>query len=76
MGLGQIPAKIAGTGLDAFHADGTLLLVGAFEDPREGAMGIFTSREAAEAFVAGDPFVQHGVVARYTLQGWREIFGV
>ena len=61
--------------LDQFHGAGTLLLVGAFEDPREGAMGIFTTREAAEAFVAGDPFVVHGVVVRHTIRGWAEIFG-
>ena len=61
--------------LDEFHAAGTLLLVGAFEDPRDGAMGIFTTREAAEAFAEGDPFVLNGVVARRSIRGWREIFG-
>jgi uncharacterized protein len=48
---------------DEFHARGTLLMIGAFGDPQdEGAMGIFTSREAAEEFVAGDPFVLNGVI--------------
>lgn len=61
--------------LDEFHAAGTLLLVGAFENPVDGAMGIFTTREAAEAFMAEDPFLIHGVVARATIRGWREIFG-
>lgn len=61
--------------LDAFHAQGTLLLVGPFENPMDGAMGVFTSREAAESFVADDPFVLHHVVARWTLRGWNEIYG-
>jgi uncharacterized protein len=59
--------------LDAFHADGTLLMVGTFGDPQaEGSMAIFTTREAAERFVAGDPFVLEGVVARWTLRDWDE----
>ena len=61
--------------LDAFHAAGTLLMVGPFENPMEGAMGIFTSKEAAEEFMAGDPFVQNGVVARAPVRGWRAIYG-
>ena len=33
-------------------------MVGTFDEPMNGdAMGIFTSREAAEEFIAGDPFV-------------------
>lgn len=61
--------------LDSFHAAGTLLLVGPFEDPKDGAMGVFTTREAAEDFVAGDPFVANGVVARWAIRGWREVLG-
>jgi uncharacterized protein YciI len=62
--------------LDAFHAAGKFLFVGPFEDPRDGAMGIFRSREAVDEFVAGDPFVLNGVVARTTIRGWRELYGV
>ena len=29
---------------------------GPFADPADGALGIFTSREAAEEFIHGDPF--------------------
>lgn len=61
--------------LDAFHAAGTLMMVGPYENPMDGAMGIFTTREAAEAFVAEDPFVIHGVVARFTIRGWQELCG-
>jgi uncharacterized protein YciI len=62
--------------LDAFHDRGDLLLVGTFGDPQaEGSMAIFVSREAAEAFVAGDPFVRNGVVAAYEIRDWTEIYG-
>lgn len=58
--------------IDEFHQRGVLLMVGPYANPAEGAMGIFTSRAAAEEFVQGDPFVIHGVVARSTLRDWNE----
>ena len=59
--------------IDEFHARGDLLMVGPFGDPlREGAMSVFRTREAAEEFVAGDPFVLEGVVARYEIREWHE----
>ena len=46
-----------------FHAGGLLLLIGTFADARrDGAMAVFTTREAAEEFAEGDPFVLNGVV--------------
>lgn len=57
----------------AFHERGTLLLIGPFADPRDGAMGVFTTQEAAEEFVATDPFVLNGVVAAWTIKGWNEV---
>jgi uncharacterized protein YciI len=59
--------------LDAFHARGVLLMAGPYADPAEGAMGIFTDRASAEEFIAGDPFVVHGVVAQWTLREWNEV---
>lgn len=60
--------------LDAFHARGDLLLVGTFGDPQaQGSMAVFATREAAEEFVAGDPFVEHGVVAAWRIWAWNEI---
>jgi uncharacterized protein len=43
--------------LDEFHERGTLLMAGPWANPSEGAMGIFSSREGAEEFIKGDPFV-------------------
>jgi uncharacterized protein YciI len=62
--------------LDEFHARGELLLVGTFGDPQaQGSMAIFTTRSAAEAFVAGDPFVANGVVSAHEVRDWSEIYG-
>jgi uncharacterized protein len=60
--------------LDEYHRRGTLLMVGTFGDPQtQGSMAIFTTREAAEEFVAGDPFVLEGVVARHEIRDWNEM---
>ena len=60
--------------LDEFHARGDLLMVGTFGDPQEqGSMAIFPTREAAEAFVEGDPFVLDGVIRRHEIRAWNEV---
>ena len=57
-----------------FHTRGDILMVGTFGDPQaQGSMAIFSTREAAEEFVAGDPFVKNGVVASYEIRDWNEI---
>jgi len=56
-----------------FHEAGTLLLIGTFIEPAGSAMGVFTTREAAESFAARDPFVTHGIVARHTIREWAEV---
>ncbi len=61
--------------IDAFHSRGVLLMVGAFTDTGEGsgAMGIFTTREAAEEFVTNDPFVVNGAVTGWQIREWNEV---
>lgn len=59
--------------IDEFARRGVLLMVGPWANPAEGALGIFSSRDAAEDFVSGDPFVQNGVVGKVTLKDWNEI---
>jgi len=59
-----------------FHARGVLPMIGAFADPQgQGSMGIFMTREAAEEFVRGDPFVLNGVVSNWEIREWNELFG-
>lgn len=48
--------------------------IGPFANPSDGAMAIFSTREAAEAFVKVDPFVLHGVVKSHRIAEWREFF--
>ena len=61
--------------LDEFHAAGDLLMVGTFGDPQaQGSMAVFTSREAAEKFIEGDPFVLGGVVRRHEVRDWNDLY--
>ena len=56
-----------------FADRGELLMIGTFANPQEdGSMSIFTTREAAEEFVRGDPFVLNGVVRNWTIREWNE----
>ena len=58
-----------------FHERGSLIAYGPFGDPQqEGSMAVFTSREAAEEFARGDPFVLNGVVRNWQIREWEEAF--
>jgi len=73
-GLPKAQANLAAhqARLEEFHRNGTLLMAGPYGKPPMGALGIFTSRAAAEEFVDGDPFVVNGVVGKYSIQEWLE----
>jgi uncharacterized protein YciI len=58
--------------LGEFHARGVLLMAGPFANPSEGALAIFATRDAADEFVKGDPFVLNGVVCKVTVREWNE----
>jgi uncharacterized protein YciI len=56
-----------------FHAQGSLLMAGAFTDSHPlTTMCVLTSREAAEAYAAGDPFVVNGM-ARSRIREWTDL---
>jgi uncharacterized protein len=62
--------------LEEFHRAGRLLMVGAFTNVEEegpSSMGIFPSREDAEDFISGDPFVQNGLIHRWQVREWLDI---
>jgi uncharacterized protein YciI len=55
-----------------YQADGSLLAIGPYSD-LTGALGVFTTREAAEDFVAGDPFVTEGIASSWRIHEWNEV---
>jgi uncharacterized protein YciI len=57
----------------SFLDDGTLLMIGPFRPSGDGALSVFRTRAAAEAFARDDPFVRHGLVTRWTVHDWFEV---
>lgn len=59
----------------AAHARGELLLGGAFADPPDTALLVWRCADASpvEAFVAADPYVKHGLVARHEIRDWKVV---
>jgi uncharacterized protein len=75
LALAQQHAAAHRARLREFHDRGLLLMAGPLDQPPSGeALGIFTSREAAEEFIADDPFVKGGVVARWTVRPFADYF--
>ena len=76
-GLQKVPALYPAHSarLQEFHAHGVLLLAGPYGDPPQGAVAVFTDEGAARDFIAGDPFVQQGAVARWHVHPWNEALG-
>jgi uncharacterized protein YciI len=58
------------------QAQGKILMAGAFLDNSDEpltTMGVFLSREAAEEYAAGDPFVLNGMVTNWYIRQWANI---
>lgn len=63
----------------ALHDEGAVLMAGAFLEPEPDdehmrTMAICVSRDAAERFVAGDPFVRSGHVPAHRIRPWANMF--
>ena len=60
------------------HAKGKVMMAGAFLDNVDGklsTMAVFTSREDAEDYAHGDPFVLNGTVTKWYIREWANILG-
>ena len=59
------------------HKNGTLLMSGAFlnksEDPLS-TMAVLSSREAAEEYIRGDPFFLKGMIEKWYIREWANMF--
>ncbi len=58
--------------VDRFRSKGKILAIGAFANPLEGSMGVFTDKLSAEDFIRDDPFVIEGIVGKITIKEWNE----
>jgi uncharacterized protein YciI len=72
----EIQAHVART--KQLHEQGSVLMAGAFvPQPGEGlqTMAVCPSREEAEELARGDPFVKNGLVSRWSIREWHDMFG-
>ena len=53
--------------------EGALLMAGAVGDPPVGAVFVFTSEEAAEAFARADPYAAADLVTAFRVQPWNVV---
>jgi uncharacterized protein YciI len=59
------------------HKSGTLLMSGAFlNNPGEplSTMAVLSSREAAEEYIKGDPFFLKGMISKWYVRDWANMF--
>jgi len=61
----------------AAQARGELVLGGALADPVDASLLLFRgdSPAVAEAFVAADPYVKHGLVTKWRVRPWLTVVG-
>lgn len=59
------------------HQQGTLLMSGAFLNNAEeplSTMAVLTSRAAAEDYIHGDPFFINGMISKWHIREWANMF--
>jgi uncharacterized protein YciI len=63
--------------LRALHTRGEVVLAGAFAEPVDRALLIFTGsdRAVAESFAKRDPYVVNGLVKRWEVRLWNVVVG-
>ena len=61
----------------AAHERGELALAGAFTDPADGALLVWSTedRSLVEAFAAADPYVRNGLVREWRVREWNVVVG-
>ncbi len=60
------------------HQQGDLLMSGAFlNNPEEplSTMAVLSSRRAAEDYIHGDPFFINGMISKWYIREWANMFG-
>lgn len=57
------------------HERGELVMAGALTEPADGAVIVFRTQEAAEAFAKVDPYVANGLVSSWKVRKWVTVAG-
>lgn len=59
--------------IEAFHADGRLVMAGGAGDPVSYGLLIFRDADVAKAFADEDPYVAAGLVTSWTVDPWNVV---
>lgn len=59
--------------LRAAQQRGEVALAGALANPVDGAVLVFRSKEAAEAFAKADPYVKNGLIRAWRVREWTAV---
>jgi uncharacterized protein YciI len=61
----------------AAHERGDLALAGAFTDPADGALLVWSTedRSVVESFAQADPYVRNGLVREWRVREWNVVVG-
>ena len=57
----------------AMKEDAKIVMAGAVGDPPHGAVFVWTDRDAVDAFVEADPYVQAGLVTGWRVEPWNVV---
>ncbi len=59
------------------HAQGQLVMAGAYANPADGAALVFKgeSPSVAEEFAKNDPYVKNGLITRWWVREWTVVLG-
>jgi uncharacterized protein YciI len=55
------------------NADGRVVMAGAVGDPPTGGLFVFRDEADARAFPGEDPYVEAGLVTRWTVEPWNVV---
>ena len=63
--------------IQSFYDQGDLIMAGATGEPATGGVLIFKGEDSkkAEAFAAGDPYVQNGLIKSWYVKPWKVVIG-
>ena len=56
-----------------FAREGSLVMGGAFESPKDGAMIVFNEKAAAYRFAKADPYVKEGIVTKHRIREYSSV---
>lgn len=58
-----------------WHAAGKMVIAGAYGDPLDGGVLVFSDKATAKEFASIDPYVKNGLVTKWWVRDWDVVIG-